>query len=152
MCSSGLGAEPHHEAGRQQHIVSRGLGHEAAAGGDHHPLEARDDGLQALPLESAEHRLTMHGEDLGQLHAAGALDLAVELHERHGQRLGGELTQRGLAGTAQADQGDATLRRCSRLAEPLGDEAPCLNKVGRREALQLVQGERQVDRPLRLRR
>ncbi len=80
-----------------------------------------DDGLQALPLEAAEHGLAVHGEDLGQLHAAGALDLAVELDEGHGQRLRRELAERGLAGAAQADERDAALRRGARLAEALGD-------------------------------
>ena len=92
----------------------------------------------------AEHRLAVPGENLRQLHAAGALNLAVELHEWHGQRLGGELAQRGLAGAAQADQRDASLCRSAGLAEPLGDQAPRLGKLRRRQALQLMQGERQV--------
>ena len=92
----------------------------------------------------------MRGKNLRQLHAAGALDLPVEFHERNRQRLRRELAERGLAGTAQAHQRDAALGRRTRLAEALRQHAAGLGNLRRGKSLELMNGQCQIDGPLGL--
>ena len=65
-------------------------------------------------------------------------------------RLRRELAERGLAGAAQTHQRDAALSRCVRLAEALRQHTPGLRNLRRRKPLELVDCQRQVDRPFGL--
>ena len=151
MCSSGVALSQTTKQRREQQVVGGRLRHQAAAGGDHRALEALHDGLQALPLELGG---TSPGPCVAKI-SDSSMPLARSISRSSSTKgtasaSGGELAERRLAGAAQADQRDAARARARRLAEALGDQLARLGQLGRRQALQLVHGERQVDRPLRL--
>src|SRR5260221_8596649 len=143
------GLEPHGETAGEQEVEGAGLGDEAAAGGDHRALVALDHRLKAAPLEAAERRLAVKGEDLAELKPAFALDLAVELDEGNAARGGETAAERRLAGAAQADEGDAVATPLfHRRAEGIGEDIARLGKLHRRQALESLQEEGELDRTL----
>ena len=106
--------------------------------------------LERLALGAAEGLLAEHVEDLGQRGAGAALDLTVKLDEGHAERLGRQRPERRFAAAAQANQRDAARAvGLGRRAEALGDELAHLAERLRRQALEILREQGQLDRRLR---
>ena len=104
--------------------------------------------FQAAPLIAPVAGLSIQQKDFRQAGAGLALDLAVELDEGHAELFGEPRAQRGLAGAAQSDQGDAALGGGARWPEALAQQPARLGEVGGRQPLELVDGKGEIDGPL----
>src|SRR5262249_3607546 len=102
------------------------------------------------PLVAAEGGLAVELEDLAELQPRILLDLAVELDEGNAELCGEPAPQGRLAGAAQADEGDAVAPpRRHRRAERAAEEPPRLGELLRRDALQGLDEEGELARPVR---
>jgi len=103
----GLGAEPDGEALTQEAIVRAWVGDDAAPGGEYEAMMLGEDGIESLTFEAAIPIESIKIKDDGQGDAGVALDLLVQFNERHAENLRKETAERGFAGTAKSDEGDA---------------------------------------------
>ena len=106
----GTGLEPDAIEAALQQVEGLALADDAAAGGHHHAVGVfLGDAHQRAALVAPVAGLAVQQQDLVHAGAGLALDLPVQLDERHAAP-GGELgPERRLAGAAQTDQGDALL-------------------------------------------
>src|SRR6185312_328254 len=132
----------------EQEIEGRGLGDDAAAGGDDDALMALDHRLERAALIAAKGGLAIEVEDRGKPGAGLALDLAVEFDEGHVEALGERVAERRFAGAAQPDERDAVAPLARhRGAEGIGEEAARLRQVLLRKTAQRLDEEREFHRP-----
>jgi hypothetical protein len=107
----GFGAEPNGEAGAEKAVEGAGIGNDAATGGEDESFVGVENGIESLPLHAAIACGTVEIEDDGEGQAGVVFNLFIELNEGNAKNLREQTTERGFAGTAQADQSDSGMAR-----------------------------------------
>ena len=102
-----LGLQPDGVERRQDQVEGQRLGDDAAAGRQHHQFLARQQLPERGLLHAAKTFLAVERDDLGDRQSVLLLDLLVQLDKAPADLFREQFAERGFAGAAQADQGDA---------------------------------------------
>ena len=98
---------PDRETVRAEKIVSFGFGDDTAADGEDCAVVFVGDALECAAFDGAIAGLSVERKNVGEGHAGFFFDFAVEFDEGNVARGGEFFAERGFAGAAKADQGDA---------------------------------------------
>ena len=105
----GRGLHPDGQAILQEQVERFRFGDDAAAHAHHHFRIRLERAREAATFDPPIARLPIEQKDFRQADSRFALDFAVELHKGNAPVIRECRSKRGLAGTAQSDQGDAFL-------------------------------------------
>src|SRR5882724_2733273 len=136
-----LGAERNGEALAEQSVVAGGIGDDAAASGEYEAGILSQHGFQCLAFHAAITARAVEVKDNGEGEARISFDLLVEFDEGDAKDLSEKAAERGLAGAAQADQGDSEAAGSGISAtEFFEQEFVSISQLGRRKFFEQVRG------------